>query len=137
MTSPIFIHIPIAAQGKARARSGPNGHYTPQKTRDYEKTIADEARFCMQVLGQAMLAGPIRLTIRCEYRMPKSWTKTHTADRMGKGKTTKPDADNIMKAVADALNGTVWLDDRQVVEWIGVKVYGPKDMITITVEETA
>jgi Holliday junction resolvase RusA-like endonuclease len=133
MTNPIIIHIPIAAQGKARARSGPNSHYTPQKTRDYEKTIADEAALVMR-LHPILL--PVRVTIRCEYAPPKSWPKWRKTALMGKGKITKPDGDNIMKAICDALNGIVWRDDAQVVEWIGVKVYGPADSITIKIEET-
>jgi Holliday junction resolvase RusA-like endonuclease len=30
-------------------------------------------------------------------------------------KTTRPDADNLAKAVFDALNGILWADDSQIV----------------------
>lgn len=35
----------------------------------------------------------------------------------------KPDADNILKAVLDALNGVAYEDDRQVVEVLCIKKY--------------
>ena len=38
--------------------------------------------------------------------------------------TTKPDKDNVIKAVYDGINGIVWKDDVQVVDGCQRKRYG-------------
>lgn len=40
----------------------------------------------------------------------------------------RTDVDNLLKLVADALNGYAYLDDRQISVAIGIKLYGPKAM---------
>ena len=47
----------------------------------------------------------------------------------------KPDADNILKAVCDALNGFAWKDDAQVIEAHVRKVYGLTEGVTVTVRQ--
>lgn len=40
----------------------------------------------------------------------------------------RTDADNLLKLVADALNGYAYRDDRQIALAIALKLYGPKPM---------
>ena len=47
----------------------------------------------------------------------------------------KPDVDNIAKAVLDALNGVIWVDDKQVVELTVKKYYGTSNEIQIEIED--
>ena len=48
----------------------------------------------------------------------------------------KPDMDNILKAVLDALNKVAYEDDKQVVELIGRKYYTESDgFLWVSVEE--
>lgn len=44
---------------------------------------------------------------------------------MGEPYTHKPDADNVAKAVLDALNGLAYEDDSQVQELVIIKKYAP------------
>jgi Holliday junction resolvase RusA-like endonuclease len=49
--------------------------------------------------------------------------------------TSRPDTDNYIKSVQDALNGIVWKDDSQVVALIADKWYSDKPRIEIDVRE--
>ncbi len=42
------------------------------------------------------------------------------------GKTTRPDLDNLVKNVLDALNGVCWRDDASVVALLAYKCVAPK-----------
>ena len=54
--------------------------------------------------------------------------------RVGQFKISKPDLDNLEKAVMDALTTAgVWCDDAQVVEKHSAKVYGKIDATSIFV----
>ena len=47
----------------------------------------------------------------------------------------KPDSDNILKAVADALNGVAYHDDVQVLDMHITKIYGIQEGLDVIVEE--
>ena len=59
------------------------------------------------------LAGPVEVEIAFYFQRPsnKTWK---TRPMPLEVKTTKPDLDNLAKAVMDALNGVAWIDDAQV-----------------------
>ena len=54
---------------------------------------------------------------------------------MGKPYTKKPDADNLAKAILDALNGVAYPDDAQIVTLTVRKRYGEADMVHVLIEE--
>lgn len=106
-------------QGKARPRfSRRSGTvYTPSKTAEYEKEI----RYSYLAVsgGKLIPAGSYAVvTVDAYFKIPKSYTKKkrlaceHNINRPDK----KPDIDNILKVVLDALNGVAYEDDKQVVE---------------------
>lgn len=119
MSAVIFIvpFAPVAWQraGVTWTKQGPK-HYTPAETRAWKKTVAVYARSAMR--GAAPFAGALQLTLAFEVPIPPSWPnwKRDAAARGEIAPTIKPDADNFAKAVKDALNGIVWIDDAQVVE---------------------
>ncbi len=59
-----------------------------------------------------------------------SWPKKRAA--AAKWRTSKPDADNLAKIVADAMNAIVFADDAQVASLIVQKTYGPLAGVTVT-----
>jgi len=69
----------------------------------------------------APLTGPLRVDLQFVFPRPKSmlW-KTRAMPRLAH--TKKPDADNLVKSVLDALNGVVFVDDSQVFEVNCLKV---------------
>ena len=110
---------------------------TPQKTINYEGTVALFAAQCMA--GRAPLEGPVALALSINYDVPASWSKKkrEAALRGEVRPTSKPDCDNVIKAIGDALNGVVWKDDVQVVTLYAEKRYAEAPGVTVRVKELA
>ena len=119
--------------GKARPRVTMHGTYIPEKTKDYERKVQDEYRKqCNKWFGE----NPIAVKIKAYYCIPKSATKDarkkmHTGEMKP---AKKPDADNLAKAILDALNGIAYKDDAQVVVLGVEKIYSdvPRVEVKIT-----
>lgn len=133
----ITFTIPGQPQGKGRPRATAHGGrarmYTPAKTASYEGLIAMVAGTAMG--SQALLEGAafVSLDIRCQ--VPASWSKKKQAQALA-GEihpTTKPDVDNVEKAVFDGLNGVVWKDDVQVIEVAKRKRYAAVPGVVVTI----
>lgn len=112
----IVFEVPIQPVGKERPRFTRSGHaYTPEKTRKYEDYIAHVAGFALAKAGCQKIKGrPFSTSMFFYYAPPKSWTKKKLLELSKKGtlpKATKPDLDNLEKAVLDAMNGVVYDDD--------------------------
>ena len=116
--------VPGDPQGKARPRLGRGGRtYTPDATMRYERAVAAAARAAVAGAIRNGLevdrAGLWRVHITAFTARPASRPRDLVAGLWKSGRAvprrTKPDADNILKAVLDALNGIVWHDDAQVV----------------------
>ena len=65
------------------------------------------------------LTCPVRLTCVIYRAVPKSWSRRKKADAIADKirPTTKPDLDNLIKGIKDALSGVWYKDDSQVVEY--------------------
>lgn len=119
----ITFFVPGQPQGKARARTvnyGGRVHsYTPKNTRIYESSIRQS--YVLAGGKKADREVPVAVSITAVFRVPQSYTKKAKAEcYSGKRKPmVKPDADNICKAVLDALNGVAYEDDTQVT-WLDI-----------------
>lgn len=124
---------------KAFVRGGHAAVYNPSTAEGWKSAIAVAAKDAGAV--GLMLEGPLRLTLSCWFKRPKSHYTAKGALRSSTihWHTKKPDADNVLKAAADALTHLgVWRDDSQLAEIIVKKRY--TDSIarsTITVEGIA
>jgi len=104
--------------GKPHAKQRPrvlkNGHaYTPQETVNYENWV----RLCYrQQCGDAYFEGPLIMTITAYLAEPKKKTQQYP--------TKRPDVDNLIKSIADALNGIAYKDDSAIVKAEIQKLYG-------------
>ena len=69
--------------------------------------------------------------------MPASWSKRKAAEALHGviRPTKKPDADNVLKAVCDGINGVVWHDDTQAVDVTLRKRYGPVPGVWVFVRQ--
>ena len=134
MIGPITFSVLGTPVAKARARVTCNGNYTPAKTRGYENSIAWRAREAM--VGTEPHHGPMRLIVAAEFPVPTTWPKwKQQAALLGEvAHTTRPDGDNIVKAVKDALRGVVWRDDCQVTHTEVIKRYSRQPKLVATVE---
>jgi len=110
-------------RGKQRPRVA-NGHaYTPAETRLYERALQDV--YVEQVRYSFGNITRVQMRIIAWYRIPKSATKA-MREKMLSGDLrpiAKPDLDNVLKIVADALNGMAYADDKQINAMIIEKRY--------------
>ena len=134
----IHFHIPGQPVGKGRPRIGRvAGHarmFTPEKTVSYESTVALFAAQAMA--GRPLLTGPVNLQMRVDFAIPTSWSqkKQRQAEAGMVFPTVKPDADNVAKAICDAINGVVWKDDVQVVDLTVRKRYSMVPGVAVRIE---
>lgn len=126
--------IHAAPVGKARPRVTSHGTYTPKKTRDYEKLVQLEyKKQCGKYFGEKALI----VDIIANFPIPKSKPKTIRQEMLA-GRirpTVKSDADNIAKAVLDALNGIAYHDDSQVVCLAVGKWYSDAPCVIVSIKE--
>ena len=115
--------IPGPPQGKGRPRFTKSGHtYTPAKTAEYEKLV--QAEYIRQCAGQSLHGQPVHIWIDAFFEIPKNTSKKrHSEMLIMERPTKKPDADNVIKIITDALNGIAYDDDRQIVALMFEKFY--------------
>lgn len=138
----ISFFVPGAPVGKGRPKVSSRGGkfaqmYTPEKTASYESLIALAAQEAMD--GNPLIAGPADVEISMFLPVPTSWSKKKQAAAL-QGQvypTKKPDADNVIKAIFDGINGVVWVDDVQACDIVVRKRYADKPGVEVTVREIA
>lgn len=134
---PIRIVLRGTPQGKGRPRfvRATGRAYTPAKTRSYESDLRLAAQDAMG--ARPPIAGPVRVDIRASLPIPPSWSKSKRAGAALNliRPTSRPDADNFLKATADALNSVVWRDDAQIVEATVTKRYSDTPALEVIVRE--
>ena len=130
----IVVELAGPPVAKARPRFGRGHAYTAPATRNHERTVAWAAKIAMA--GRPPITGAVTLAAVFELPIPASWSKTRrSAAITGSIKpTNKPDTDNLVKALLDGINGIIFVDDAQVVEFTAMKAYGitPKTILTVT-----
>ena len=126
---------PKVGQAKARPRAtiraGRATVYTPAKTASYESLVALAGQQAMA--GRPPLAGPLSLQVTAVFPVPPSWPKAKR--EAARFHTSRPDLDNLLKAVLDGLNAVAWLDDAQVCDTHMRKVYGPVPGVTVQISK--
>jgi Holliday junction resolvase RusA-like endonuclease len=126
------------AVGKGRPRATRQGAfvrmYTPKKTADYESLVKAEARLAMA--GKELFTDAVNVSITIYVEPIKSMSKKNRVIALAGAirPTKKPDIDNSIKALLDAMNGVVYVDDNQVVELSASKVYGSEAKVIVSVE---
>jgi Holliday junction resolvase RusA-like endonuclease len=129
--------IPGEPVGKGRPRAttinGMARMYTPKKTASYEGRVID----AFVRAGGVMLGGDIAMAIHVTFSMPVSWSMKKRQAMDGAYCTKKPDADNILKVVADALNGIAYRDDAAIVYASIEKRWGQDGSVRVLVREIA
>lgn len=133
----ITLTFPLKPLAKQSYRSTRTGHgYLASDVvafRDAVKWMAVQ-----QLPSHNLIETPISVTLRFVFQAPKSLPAA-LRRQISEGstsihKSTKPDIDNLTKAIFDALNGVVWVDDALVVSLTANKWYGDRDQITVNIE---
>lgn len=121
----------------ARTKAGGVATRTPEKTKSYEGKLAYAAQ---QAMGDGpLIDAPVEVMIRVTVAVPESWPAWKRALALSGGvrPTSKPDSDNVVKIVFDAMNGVVYRDDVQSVDHTFSKRYGERPGLEVTVCEQA
>lgn len=108
--------------------------YTPAKTRNAEKEIVN--CFKEQVKGFKMPEkGPVSLAVVFYMPIPKGTSKKRIQAILEQNTVhiKKPDLDNLVKLVQDALNEVAWEDDGCVFNINAAKCYGLEPKICISI----
>lgn len=128
----------VRGQGRPRF-SKFSGAYKDRKDIEYERLIRecfyraceDEIKNVFNAKVDIPSKRPIVIEITAVFKIPKNLPK-YVKEEIKECDyyyvpQTKPDLDNIAKAVLDALNGIAYDDDKQVVELACEKGYSSKD----------
>jgi Holliday junction resolvase RusA-like endonuclease len=135
---PITITLPGEPVAKGRPRFTKTGHaFTPAKSRNYEHMLRVVAGQVMR--SRPPLQGPVLVTLEAHLPIPTAWSKKKQRLALSGHifPTTRPDLDNLLKGAADACNGIVWRDDKQIVEAKLTKRYSDRPRLTLIVAELA
>lgn len=135
-----MIHLRILVEptpkGRPRSRIAGQGakrfvtHYTPAATRKTEAEIVAAIRQQLNEGDRFLQGVPLELSARFTRLRPQS------APRKRKWPVTKPDVNNYLGLLLDALKAYAYFDDAQICRLRNVdKVYGETPMIEVWIEE--
>ena len=111
--------------------------YTPRQTTEYEKLVRASYTAVSKMFFDKNI--PLEISIIALFSVPQSISK-RLKNSMLKGDilpTKKPDSDNIIKIILDALNGVCYHDDSQVCKTYFEKKYSEIPKVEITIKEIA
>ncbi|MCE2563360.1 RusA family crossover junction endodeoxyribonuclease [Komagataeibacter sp. FNDCF1] len=129
----ITFTVPGPLRGKGRPRFGNGRTFTDSKTMTAEAFVRSCAALACPL---APIDGPVSLDIRITRGIPKSWpNKRRQAALQGRLHATgKPDLDNVVKLVGDALNGIIWRDDSQITSVTCSRHFGEVEQSVISIQ---
>lgn len=130
----ILFKIPGEPVAKGRPRVTRWGTHTPEKTVNYETLVKEMYAI---TYGQTMLEGELDIEIKLYFQIPKSTSKKKQ-ELMEQGKirpTKRPDLDNCMKTITDALNGIAYKDDSQIVDAAVRKYYSRTPRAEVCIQQ--
>ena len=135
--SSVSFTVPGPPKGKARARTVHTGgrtfSYTPEGTVLYENLV--KTCFC-QTRAQPFNADEeLRANIIAYYPIAKSTSKKKRQQMLAGlvRPTKKPDLDNVIKSILDALNKVAYHDDTQIVSLSMEKFYSDSPRVEVTI----
>ena len=125
----------IKGKGRPRVNSYTGMVYTPTTTKDYECLV--EQYFLLKYPRFKTLEGRVGVNITATFNIPKS-TKKSDREKMIQNQISpnkKPDIDNIVKIILDAMNKFAFKDDTQITKLSVEKIYGEEEKVHIEIEE--
>lgn len=127
--SGVSFEIPTRPLPAPRPRVTRWGAYNDPKYTEYKKAIAIIAK-----QQKFYSENALKMSITFIFPYPKSWSKKKID--LAYFHTSRPDLDNLIKGVKDALNDICYKDDSQITQFDKVtKIWGDTERIDITLEE--
>ncbi|MDR1952388.1 MAG: RusA family crossover junction endodeoxyribonuclease [Elusimicrobiota bacterium] len=122
------------AKGRPRfsTRGGFGRTYTPAKTAQAEKNFLAQA---IKFKPETPIETAVNIKMRIFRQPPKSLSKKklQEIENCEHFPTTRPDLDNYMKLIFDAMNGVFWRDDSQITALYAGKFYDKTPRIEIEI----
>ena len=106
--------------------------YTPKNTEQWRSDIRAVAQEAVRKRGWQITDNPVHLVLRFQFIRPPSYPKKNPKSEFP---YKRPDLDNFIKAVKDALSGIVWTDDARIVSLSAAKEWGQVNQAKIIVED--
>ena len=125
MTYTMTVNTTPVPKGRPRFYGG--HAVTPEKTRVYEALLRHDWPHGI-VQGDAL-----KISMAFAFPPPTSLSKRKQDAMMYMLRTKKPDLDNLVKAVLDALNGVAFDDDSKVAEIFAQKLYAPEPYVEVKI----
>ena len=125
----------IIGKGRPRLNSYTGQVYTPTKTKDYENLVIQY--FMLKYPRFTPFEGRVSVEITANFEVPKS-AKKQEKELMLENKLNplkKPDIDNIVKIILDAMNECAFKDDTQITKLAVEKKYAQTESIYVKIEE--
>ena len=122
----LFIKTVPIPKGRPRFYGG--HAVTPEKTRKYEKLIRDSWTYGI------VDSEHIYVDMLFKMPIPQSYSKKKQSALVDAPHAKKPDLDNLVKAVLDALNGVAFEDDSRICSISAVKLYGTEPCVFVKME---
>ena len=134
------VWVPGVPKGQPRPRAfshnGKARMYDPGTAEGWKAAIAAEVQ---PHLPPEPFGGPVAVSLRLVMPRPKThYRKAGLKPEAPAWHASKPDIDNIVKAVCDALTTIgLWCDDAQVCRLTASRIYGDKPGTLLEVKEVA
>jgi len=145
-------------QGRPRAASiaGQTRVYKSRNDRLYESRVQEAFYAAVRDMAFEPFRGPLILTVMAFTEPPTSSMRKSSREYFARRKlpslgaidtrlmvlagdpahrTQRPDLSNVVKAVEDGLNGLAFVDDKQIVATIAMKMYGPESCVRVSIRE--
>ena len=125
----------IIGKGRPRLNSYTGQVYTPTRTKDYENLIIQY--FMLKYPRFKPFEGRVSVEITANFEVPKSTKKSDKALMLENkiNPLKKPDIDNIVKIILDAMNECAFKDDTQITKLTVEKKYANEESIYVKIEE--
>lgn len=131
----VYFRIPGPPKGKQRPRmhriNGRNVVYTPRETVEYENLV--KASYLASSRTKFDKDEPLAISIIAFFPVPQNTGKTMKKSMLDCKilPTKKPDTDNVIKIILDALNGVAYHDDAQICKLYFAKIYAKNPRVQV------
>lgn len=128
-------NITFVVEGKPRGKGRPmidsrkkgKRGYKKKEDIDYERKVRNAFLRTLGENGEGFFAKEgeaVSVMVMALFSVPESWSVKKKAEALKYGwHMSKPDGDNILKAITDPCNGIAWDDDSCVAKMVCQKMY--------------
>ena len=109
--------------------------YDPKKVTVFKRQLGMLAKQQMLDRGLEPYDGPLEVYMEFHRSIQASLSKKERARRLSGAHrpTVKPDLSNYIKALEDALNGILWVDDNLIISLEAKKFYAEQPHLTVEI----